>query len=121
MRHIQFISIKLILILFLASGCTRDSQIYTIADEPWTESFGNHRAVLHIEGDAETVQIVIPWRRHDRDPQDRMLLLVSAGSNDTVPNIHRIRVDKESCEIFAGPVKAGTYYLYYLPFQVQEG
>ncbi|NOR33341.1 MAG: hypothetical protein GQ579_01535, partial [Bacteroidales bacterium] len=121
MIHNQLIIIKLMLILVLAPGCARDSQLYTVADEPWAESYGNHRTVLQVEGNENAVHIVIPWRRNDRDTQDRMLLLISAESKDTVPNIHRIQVDNESCEIFAGPVKAGTYYLYYLPFQVQEG
>jgi hypothetical protein len=121
MRHIQSIFIIIVLIPVLASGCVRDPQMYSLADEPWPESFGNQRAVLHIEGNAEAVHIVLPWRRHDPDPQDKRMLLISASSNDTVPNIHRIRIDKEICEIFAGPVEAGTYYLYYLPFQVQEG
>ncbi len=116
-----FCQIVLFLYLALASGCSGDSQLYTVSHEPWPESFGNHRAVLHIEGDEDAVRIVLPWRRHDPDPQDRMLLLISAKSGDTVRNIHRIRVDREVCEIIAGPVKAGTHYLYYLPFQVQEG
>ncbi len=114
-------SFQLVLILILASGCIRDSQMYTMSHKPWPESLGNHRVVLHVEGNKEVVHIVIPWRRHDPDPQDRMLLLICAESYDTVPNIHRIRVDRESCDIFAGPVIAGTYYLYYLPFHVQEG
>lgn len=121
MRHILFITIKLMFILVLAPGCTRDSQLFTVADKPWPESYGSQRAVLRVEGNEEAVHIVIPWRRHDPDPEDRRLLLISAGKNDTVANIQRIRVDNESCEIFAGPVSAGTYYLYYLPFQVQEG
>jgi hypothetical protein len=112
------VCLKLILILFLVSGCSGDSQMFTVADEPWPESLGSHRAVLRIQGNEEAVHIRIPWRRHDPDPQDRMLLLISAQSNDTVPNIHRIRVDREICEIFAGPVKAGTHYLYYLPYEV---
>ena len=95
-----------LLIPVLASGCVRDPQMYSLADEPWPESFGNQRAVLHIEGNAEAVHIVLPWRRHDPDPQDKRMLLISASSNDTVPNIHRIRIDKEICEIFAGPVEA---------------
>jgi hypothetical protein len=115
------VSFQLVFILALASGCSGDSQLYTVSDEPWPESFGNHRAVLQIEGDEEGVHITLPWRRHDPDPEDRMLLLISAESGDTVRNIHRIRVNREVCEIIAGPVKAGTHYLYYLPFQVQEG
>ena len=121
MRHNQIVFLKLFLILVLAPGCTRDAEMYTIADEPWPEYYGNHRAVLQVEENVQAVHIVLPWRRHDPDPQDKRLLLLSAASNDTVPNIHRIQVDNESCEIFAGPVTAGTYYLYYLPFQVQEG
>ena len=121
MSYIRFIFIELLLILVHVTGCTKDSKLYTIAEEPWVESNGNHRAVLHVEKNEQAVHIVLPWRRHDPNPQDKRLLLISAESNDTVPNIHRIQVDKKSCEIFAGPVKAGTYYLYYLPFQVQEG
>jgi hypothetical protein len=112
---------QFVFILLLASGCFRDTQMYTVSDEPWPESFGNHRAVLEVEGDEEAVHLVLPWRRHDPDPQERMLLLIDAGSLDTISNIHRIRLDREVCEIIAGPVKAGTHYLYYLPFKVQEG
>ncbi len=114
-------SLWLFIILLLPPGCLSDLQTYTVSDEPWPESFGNHRAVLQVQADEEAVHIVLPWRRHDPDPQERMLLLIDAASLDTIPNIHRIRVDREVCEIVAGPLKAGTHYLYYLPFRVQEG
>jgi len=110
------------LCMFAGTGCMQEqSNIYSVAGEPWPESFGNHRAVLDIQNDAEAVSIDIPWRRHDPYPQKRMLLLVSAESGDTIPNIQRIRVDGEKCELRVGPVKAGVYYFYYLPFEVQEG
>ncbi len=112
----------LLLCLGAWTGCIREHlPLYSVVRDPWPESFGNHRAVLDIRKDAEAARIDLPWRRHDRDPQKRMLLLVSAQSTDTVANIHRIRVDNEKCEILAGPLKAGTYYFYYLPFEVQEG
>jgi len=103
------------------SACDKQQGLYRVAPAPWAESFGNHRAVLVIEQDSKAVHLTIPWRRHDPDPQKRRLLLISAETGDTIPNIHRIRVDQEVCEIMAGPVKAGTYYFYYLPFEVQEG
>jgi len=107
---------------FLAfPGCKTDPEMHRVADRPWPESFGNHRAVLEIKDDADAVRIVLPWRRHDPDPHKRMLLLVSAGTGDTVRNIHRIRVDNEVCEILAGPLLEGKYHFYYLPFEVQEG
>lgn len=110
-----------ILVLLLLAGCQQDKSLYHVADTPWPESFGNHRAVLEIVNDAEAVHIELPWRRHDRDPEKRMLLLVSAETGDTIPNIHRIHIDKERCEVLAGPVKTGIYHFYYLPFEVQEG
>jgi len=94
---------------------------YSVPEESWPESFGNHRAVIFIESDADAVHIAIPWRRHDPNPQDHLLLLVSQQSGDTIRNIHRIRVDREWCELLAGPVKKGIHHLYYLPFEVQEG
>ena len=105
----------------LLLGCSREGAPFSVADISWAESFGNHRALIESPSDLEAIHIAIPWRRHDQDPQDRMLLLVSAESGDTIQNIHRLRVNNEWCEILAGPVKAGTYYLYYLPFEVQEG
>ena len=126
MKKIGFSGILAILAILAIPGCVKDQGVkdqvlYRVAQSPWPESFGNHRAVLEIRADAEAIRIDLPWRRHDRDPQNRMLLLVSAENGDTVPNIHRIRVDNEVCEIVAGPVKAGSYHFYYLPFEVQEG
>lgn len=113
--------ILIVLSLFAAMECLGNQPHYSVPEKAWPESFGNHRALIHVEADVLGVRIEIPWRRHDRDPQNRMLLLVSAESGDTVRNIHRIRVDNEWCHILAGPVISGVYYLYYLPFEVQEG
>jgi hypothetical protein len=111
----------LVFSFFISLDCMGQAPIYAAPDQPWPESFGNHRAVVQVEAKAEAVRIEIPWRRHDPNPQFRMLLLVSDETGDTVLNLSRIRVDNEWCEIIAGPVKAGVYYLYYLPFEVQEG
>lgn len=111
----------LVFMMLMTSACQEKEVLYRVAEKAWPESFGNHRAVLDIQEDGESVYIDLPWRRHDRDPQKRRLLLIEASTGDTVPNIHRIRVDGEKCEVMAGPVKAGTYHFYYLPFEVQEG
>lgn len=112
---------QFILAILVTWGCAGDQGMYRVARSPWPESFGNHRALLEVHSDGEAMRIEIPWRRHDRDPEKRMLLLVSAETGDTVRNIRRIRVDNEICEILAGPLKKGSYHFYYLPFEVQEG
>ena len=49
------------------------------------------------------------------------MLIVEASSGDTITNIFRYSVTNERCRLAFGPVKkAGTYYFYYLPYEVQE-
>lgn len=94
---------------------------YTVPDSPWPESFGNHRAVIEIPEKCEAAVLDIMWRRHDRDPQNKRFIIVESVSGDTIPNIVRYTVDNERCKIAFGPVpKAGTYFFYYLPYEVQE-
>ena len=94
---------------------------YSIPKAPWPETFGNHRAVLEIAKEAEVVGLDLLWRRHDRLPEKKRFVIVEAASGDTVANIYRYEVNKEHCKISFGPVKKpGTYYFYYMPYQIQE-
>lgn len=95
---------------------------YTVPKSLWPESFGNHRAVLEISKEADVVTLDLLWRRHDRQPDNKRFIIVSAATGDTVSNIYRYEVNNERCKLAFGPVrKAGTYYFYYLPYEVQEG
>ena len=54
--------------------------------------------------------------------ENRRFLIVDAETGDTIPNIQRLEVNNEQCELLFGPVKKkGTYFFYYLPYLVQEG
>jgi hypothetical protein len=93
---------------------------YTVPATPWSESFGNHRAVLEIAKASDVVTLDLFWRRHDPDPQKKRFLMINASSGDTVKNIYRYSVNNERCRIAFGPVeKKGTYYFYYMPYEVQ--
>jgi len=115
MKYIPF----LILILFLS--CTDgNKQLYSTAETPWPETLGNHRAVLQIDNPAKAVKFNILWRRHDNFPERKRFLIIHE-SGDTIQNINRIEVNNECCQLTFGPVeKAGKYYFYYLPYEVQE-
>lgn len=94
---------------------------YTVPSIPWPESFGNHRAVLEVNKVTEVALIDILWRRHDQDPQKRRFMIIEASGGDTIQNIYRYSVNNERCRLAFGPVKkAGTYYFYYLPYEVYE-
>jgi hypothetical protein len=95
--------------------------VYSVPESLWPESFGNHRAVLEIPKAAEVVTLDILWRRHDPKPESRRLIIVDSSNGDTIPNIFRYEVNNERCSIAFGPVsKSGTFYFYYLPYEVQE-
>ncbi len=109
------------LLIFLLTGCQPETNsLYSVADRPWEESLGNHRAVLQVEDAAEAALIDIDWRRHDRDPAEKRFIIIHEGG-DTIQNIHRIAVDNERCKLAFGPLKKpGKYFFYYLPYLVQE-
>lgn len=50
------------------------------------ESWGNHRAVVEVEGAAAlapgaNVRVVIPWRRRDQNPAGKAIVVVDAATN----------------------------------------
>lgn len=90
---------------------------YRIADTPWREDgLGNHRVVLLAEEMAPLVRAVVPWRRRDRHPEDKRLILL-ARSGEKAASLLRLRVTQEEGEFLFEPVAGpGIYDLYYLPF-----
>lgn len=119
MRAIYFL-----LFMFLTFVCLGNSPIkpvYSVPKSMWPESFGNHRAVLEISGATDIVGMDLVWRRHGPGTAKKRFLIVSAETGDTIPNIYRLEVNNERCRILFGPViKPGTYYFYYMPYEVQK-
>jgi hypothetical protein len=109
-------------ILVLLLDCTQQQQTnYSVPDSPWDEGLGNHRAVIEVDQPTEVAALNITWRRHDKNPEQRRFLIIHAETGDTIKNIYRQQVDNEKCKLLFGPVKnSGTYYFYYLPYEVQK-
>lgn len=106
----------------LLNGNLKAQEIqYEVPKEPWTESFGNHRAVIEVPEDATTVSLDLLWRRHDRDIENKHFLIIDAEKQDTIKNIKRYQVSQESVKLVFGPARKGKYYFYFLPYQVQLG
>lgn len=84
-------------------------------------SLGNHRARLKVPAAGEAAHLNLEWRRHDRDVHKRRFIIVNADTGATVPNVHRLQVTNERCELLFGPVDVGEYFFYYLPFELQGG
>jgi hypothetical protein len=119
---------KTLLVLFIAAlfasvswakPAAATSYLYSVPDSAWQESLGNHRAVISVAKSADVAHLAFRWRRADADVANHRFIIVESASGDTVPSIQRISVDNQLCDIKFGPVKAGTYYFYYLPYNVQ--
>jgi len=99
-----------------------DEVPYGVAREPWEEGLGNHRAVVRVEQKAEAVRVNIPWRRRDRDPERKQIIVMDAATGQRVTNVARLHLDRfEGALAFQPQTVPGDYFVYYLPFKPQPG
>jgi len=88
-------------------------------------SWGNHRAVVEVDGTAMTsdaVVVTIPWRRHDPDPAAKAVVVVDAASGERIDDVIGVRVEQASGDVVFRPVPgASTYHVYYMPWQSTGG
>jgi hypothetical protein len=92
-------------------------------------SWGNHRAVVVVdealaraEDGVDAVAVTIPWRRHDRSPAEKSVIVVDAASGAPLSNAFARRVDNASGEVVFQPVAGSTeYHVYYMPWQSTGG
>ena len=82
------------------------------------ETWGNHRARVQVDVDAEAVRVHIPWRRWDSNPQDKQVVAVAARSGKRLTNLVRVEIKQAYGDLVFGPVKAGEeYWVYYMPYR----
>ena len=105
--------------LAAAPWCALSAQqpAFTVASSPWnTEALGNHRAVVRVEAAGRFVHVTVPWRRPDRHPDTKAVIVV-AERGATVANVRRGVVTQAAGEFDFEPVAgAGRYFIYYLPY-----
>ncbi|KKM26009.1 hypothetical protein LCGC14_1589240 [marine sediment metagenome] len=93
---------------------------YGVGD--WSESLGLHRAVVEVTQQADAVGVHIPWRRRDLEPEKKRILVVDASTGKQLKNVLPVDIRREYGELVFQPATApGTYYVYYMPFKVQDG
>lgn len=79
------------------------------------DSLGNHRVVVAVDKPADAVLATLEWRRRDRNPEEKNVIVVDASTGQRVRNVCRFQVDREKGEIaFQPQTVPGEYYIYYL-------
>lgn len=80
------------------------------------ETLGNHRFVAEVKGGHDAVQVQIPWRRHDDNPEKKDVIIVNAITNDLIENKLILSVNNEKGHLLFQPENSSDkYFVYYLP------
>lgn len=86
----------------------------------WTpDTLGDVRAVVSVGNSADYVKAFIPWRRRDKAPEKKSVVIMDEKGviNDVLP----LTINKEYGELLFKAPHAGTYYVYYLPYHTSGG
>ena len=103
-------------ILFARMG-DDGSPAYSVGS--WNPALGNHRILVRVGQQADSVQVHVPWRLRDKTPQDKHITVIDAATNSPVDNVARIEVNREFCHLAFQPVSGpGEYHIHYFPSEV---
>ena len=122
MRLIQIDKLIFFCLVYLCSTALLFAQIkYSSADNAWDANiYGNHRAVVLYSGPG-VAKAVIEWRRRDKNPQEKNILVVDARTNERILNVKAENIQRETGTVYFEAVSGpGEYYIYYLPY-LDEG
>lgn len=89
----------------------------------WTpDTLGNHRAVVAVDKAADIVEAWIPWRRRDKAPEKKGLVVINATTGRVIDNVLPVNINREYGIVrFDASSGAGNYYIYYLPYHTSGG
>jgi hypothetical protein len=85
----------------------------------WPEAgHGNHRALIRVpDGVGKFARVRIPWRRGDRDPEKKAVLVFEAATDKPVSNVRVLTVTREMGELlFEAIPGVREYAIYWLPY-----
>lgn len=87
-------------------------------------SVGNHRfevRVSKLPSGGSAARALLPWNRHDANPNATGLVVLSSTTSLAVPKCARIAADGEQGDIvFEASDGPGLYHVYYMPFTTCE-
>jgi len=109
-----------LMVLVLTIGDLNAQQVkYTNASNGWNaDSLGNHRAVVDYNGAGNVVRVIIEWRRSDKHPEEKKIIVQDAQTGAIIKNVKADTINREYGDLFFGPVPGrGKYYVYYLPYK----
>ncbi len=97
---------------------TEDSYVpFTVANDPWKQELGNHRARIKVKEKANAVLIHMPWRRRDFNPHEKGIIVIDSSTGERINNVLILEINREYGNIVFQPKTApGEYEIYYMPY-----
>ncbi len=112
-----------LLLIVLTTTVNAQSMQYQNGNNTWdADSLGNHRFVVAVmatgyAANKQVAKAIIPWRRSDKQPADKKIIVVSEKDNSPVSNVLAQNITAEKGEILFEPISGpGKYFVYYLPY-----
>lgn len=107
----------LVALIGLANYLNAQGPVWTSGRNDWNaDSLGNHRAVVRFNGTGKVACVILPWRRSDKDPHLKRIIVADAQTNKAILNVKAGKLNNETGELWFEPVSGkGTYFIYYLP------
>lgn len=100
-----------------------DGVPFRVAASPWdVDQVGNHRATVKVaKVRNRAVRVVLGWRRPDRRPETKRVVIIDGKTGREVRNIRVDTLTSETGDLLFEPQTVpGTYYVYYLPYRYRQ-
>ena len=73
-----------------------DGVPFVVADSMWAaDGYGNHRAIVEVEGDGRVARAVLPWRRPDLRIESKGVIVVDPATEEQLVNVVAEHIDNE--------------------------
>ena len=81
-------------------------------------TLGNHRAIVHVSTSGDAAWAHVVWRRRDKNPEQKAIIVIDAATGKSVPNAAPIAITQYAGDIVFQPVSgAGDYDIYFMPYK----
>lgn len=98
---------------------------WTPVEKPWDRSLGTHRVVVKVDEKFAAQKGVVArmeWRRPDREPEKKAVLVYDLKTGKQVMNVDVGLITNEEGVILFEPVSGpGEYAVYFLPAKIEGG
>ncbi len=100
-----------------AAASTPGVPVYGVGS--WdADVLGNHRAIVHVSENADAAWAHIAWRRRDKNPEEKEIIVLDASTGKRIANVARIAITQDAGDIVFQPVSGpGDYDIYFMPYE----